>query len=160
MATGRPPMMNNPMQYVQALRAPAAIPHNFGVPAGGQPVPMPSGGVSMPTTGIQMPDTIPRAYPMGGGVSMPAPPRTPETYRPPIQVGGGDVRVPNMPAGGWGGVVNAAAPIVGAQPVVQGRMPIPKVAPHNYGVPNGGSPIPMPGTATRMPVNAVPPRAY
>jgi hypothetical protein len=137
MATGRPPMMNNPMQYVQALRAPAAIPHNFGVPAGGQPVPMPSGGISMP-----------------------APPRIPETYRPPIQVGGGDVRVPNMPAGGWGGVVNAAAPIVGAQPVVQGRMPIPKVAPHNYGVPNGGSPIPMPGTATRMPVNAVPPRAY
>lgn len=137
MATGRPPMMNNPKQYVQALRAPAAIPHNFGVPAGGQPVPMPSGGISMP-----------------------APPRIPETYRPPIQVGGGDVRVPNMPAGGWGGVVNAAAPIVGAQPVVQGRMPIPKVAPHNYGVPNGGSPIPMPGTATRMPVNAVPPRAY
>ena len=137
MATGRPPMMNNPMQYVQALRAPAAIPHNFGVPAGGSPVPMPSGGISMP-----------------------APPRIPETYRPPIQVGGGDVRVPNMPAGGWGGVVNAAAPIVGAQPVVQGRMPIPKVAPHNYGVPNGGSPIPMPGTATRMPVNAVPPRAY
>jgi hypothetical protein len=137
MATGRPPMMNNPMQYVQALRAPAAIPHNFGVPAGGQPIPMPSGGISMP-----------------------APPRIPETYRPPIQVGGGDVRVPNMPAGGWGGVVNAAAPIVGAQPVVQGRMPIPKVAPHNYGVPNGGSPIPMPGTATRMPVNAVPPRAY
>ena len=156
MATGRPPMMNNPMQYVQALRAPAAIPHNFGVPAGGQPVPMPSGGISMP-----------------------APPRIPETYRPPIQVGGGDVRVPNMPAGGWGGVVNAAAPIVGAQPAgwngvmgavnnggigaqpaVQGRMPIPKVAPHNYGVPNGGSPIPMPGTATRMPVNAVPPRAY
>lgn len=137
MATGRPPMMNNPMQYVQALRAPAAIPHNFGVPAGGQPIPIPSGGISMP-----------------------APPRIPETYRPPIQVGGGDVRVPNMPAGGWGGVVNAAAPIVGAQPVVQGRMPIPKVAPHNYGVPNGGSPIPMPGTATRMPVNAVPPRAY
>ena len=130
-------MINNPKQYAQALRAPAAIPHNFGVPAGGQPVPMPSGGISMP-----------------------APPRIPETYRPPIQVGGGDVRVPNMPAGGWGGVVNAAAPIVGAQPVVQGRMPIPKVAPHNYGVPNGGSPIPMPGTATRMPVNAVPPRAY
>lgn len=130
-------MINNPKQYVQALRAPAAIPHNFGVPVGGSPVPMPSGGISMP-----------------------APPRIPETYRPPIQVGGGDVRVPNMPAGGWGGVVNAAAPIVGAQPVVQGRMPIPKVAPHNYGVPNGGSPIPMPGTATRMPVNAVPPRAY
>lgn len=136
MATGRPPMMNNPMQYVQALRAPAAIPHNFGVPAGGQPVPMPSGGISMP-----------------------APPRIPETYRPPIQVGGGDVRVPNMPAGGWGGVVNAAAPIVGAQPA-QGRMPIPRTTPHNFGVPNGGQPIPMPAGGVRMPAGAVPPRAY
>ena len=113
-------MINNPKQYAQALRAPApaAIPHNFGVPAGGQPIPMPSGGVSMPTTGIQMPDTIPRAYPMGGGVSMPAPPRTPETYRPtpvlrdqavpPPMVNGGNMQ-PN-----------------------QGRMPIPKTMPRAY----------------------------
>ena len=120
-------MINNPKQYAQALRAPAAIPHNFGVPAGGSPIAMPSGGVSMPTTGIQMPDTIPRAYPMGGGVRMPAPPRTPETYRPPAQIG--------------------------AQPA-QGRMPIPRTVPHNF-----GAPATMP-SGVRMPAGAVPPRAY
>lgn len=84
--------MANPTAYAQALRktvpmgvsapAPAPVPHNFGVPNGGGRIPMPDGGVRAPAGGIPLPDTAPRPYPMGGGVSMPAPPRTPETYRP------------------------------------------------------------------------------
>jgi hypothetical protein len=128
-------MINNPKQYAKALRnpqsigmqAPAAIPHNFGVPNGGSPVPMPSGGISMP-----------------------APPRTPETYRPQPILRDQAV-APTMPAGNMnpvGGNGFAAQPA----PIVQGRMPIPR------------APIPaVPRTGLNAPntnTGVVPPRAY
>ena len=104
---GRPPMTQNPMQVAQALRnpqalgmqAPAATPHNYGVPRGGSPIPMPSGGMAMPTAGIPMPDTQPRPYNPQG--RMPIPKATPHNYGVPR--GGAPIPMPStattMPVG-------------------------------------------------------------
>jgi hypothetical protein len=93
-------MITNPTQYAQALRNPR-----------------PMNGGAMPLAGVPMPDTQPRPYPVSGG-AMPLPAPIPHTYATaPMQAGGGDVRMPAMPQGGWGG----SAP-------VQGRMPIPRPA--------------------------------